>query len=143
MAAWDPEAFENGLVEDMRAHGGAVTSGPLAGNRLLVLTSTGAKSGQSRRRILSFTRDGDDYVVAASKNGHTQDPHWLNNLRAQPRVTVEADGRTFEATASITSGADRERLWEAHVAAMPSFAEYPEKAGRLIPMVRLTPVSAS
>jgi deazaflavin-dependent oxidoreductase (nitroreductase family) len=140
MAAWDPEAFENALIDDMRAHGGAVTAGPLAGNPLLVMTSIGATSGQPRRRILTFTRDGQDYVVAGSKNGDPQDPHWLNNVRAHPRVAVEAEGRTFEATASITSGADRDRLWAAHVAALPNFADYPKKAGRVIPMVRLTPL---
>ena len=118
-----------------------MTAGPLAGSPLLVMTSTGAKSGQPRRRILTFTRDGEDYIVAGSKNGEPTDPHWLNNLRAQPRVTVEAEGRTFEANGSITGGADRDRLWDAHVAALPAFAEYPEKSGRVIPMVRLTPVS--
>jgi deazaflavin-dependent oxidoreductase (nitroreductase family) len=141
MASWDPEAFENALIEDMRAHGGTVTMGPLAGDPLLVMTALGARSGQPRRYILSFTRDGADYIVAASKGGDPADPHWLNNLRAHPDVTVEAEARTFEATAAMVSEADRPRLWDAHVAVLPGFAEYPQKAGRVIPMVRLTPVA--
>jgi len=141
MAAWDPEAFENALIEDMRAHGGAVTTGPLAGDPLLIMTATGAKSGKQRRYILSFSRDGADYIVAASKGGDPTDPHWLNNLRVHPDVTVEAEARAFDATASVVSEADRPRLWDAHVAVLPAFADYPQKAGRVIPMVRLTPVS--
>jgi hypothetical protein len=72
MAAWDREAFENALIDDMRAHGGAVTTGPMAGSPLLVMTSTGSKSGQPRRSILTFTRDRADYVVAGSNNGRPQ-----------------------------------------------------------------------
>jgi len=139
MTDWDPAAFENDLIADMRAHGGKVTTGPLAGNPLLVMTSTGAKSGKSRRAILTFTRDGADYVVAGSKGGAPTDPLWLLNLKANPNVTIEAEGRTFEATASVASGPDRDRLWERHVEAVPAFGEYPKKSGRVIPMVRLRP----
>ena len=60
MPDWDPEAFENGIIADMRAHGGKVTQGPLAGHPLLVLTMTGAKSRQPRRAILTYTRDNGD-----------------------------------------------------------------------------------
>jgi deazaflavin-dependent oxidoreductase (nitroreductase family) len=139
MTDFDPAAFEDNLIADMRANGGKVTSGPLAGQPLLVMTSTGARSGEPRRAILTFTRDGDDYVVAGSKAGAPTDPAWLQNLKANPTVTIEAEGRTVQADARVTSGADRDRLWEKHVAALPAFAEYPEKSGRVIPMVRLTP----
>ena len=137
----DPAAFENDLIADMRANGGVVTAGPLAGHPLLIMTSRGAKTGQPRRAILTFTRDGVDYVVAASKGGAPTDPAWLRNLQADPVVTVEAEARTFQARASITDEADRDRLWGHHVEALPQFAEYPEKSGRVIPMVRLTPAA--
>ena len=143
MTDWDPVAFEEGLIADMRANGGAVTKGPLAGRPVLIMTSTGATTGESRRALLNFTRDSDDYVVAGSKNGDPSDPSWLHNLRADPDVAVEAEGRTFRARASVADGADLHRLWDQHVAALPNFADYPEKAGREIPMVRLTPVDLS
>lgn len=143
MTDWDPVAFEEGLIADMRANGGAVTTGPLAGRPVLIMTSTGAKTGEPRRALLNFTRDGGDYVVAGSKDGDPSDPFWLHNLRADPDVAVEAEGRTFRARASVADGADLHRLWDQHVAALPNFADYPEKAGREIPMVRLTPVDLS
>ena len=139
MTDLDPSSFENDLIADMRANGGVVTAGPLVGHPLLIMTSRGAKTGLPRRAILTFTRDGRDHVVAASNGGARTDPAWLQNLQADPGVTVEAEGRTFEARASITDDADRDRLWERHVEALPQFGEYPETSGRVIPMVRLTP----
>lgn len=141
MTDWDPEAFENALIEDMRAHGGAVTTGPLAGHPLLVMTSTGAKSGKSRRAILTFSRDGDDYVVAGTASGAPTDPEWVHNVQVTPKVRVEAEDRQFEATATVVDVADRDRLWQAHVEALPHFAPYPEQSGRVIPMVRITPTT--
>lgn len=139
MTDWDPAAFEDNLIADMRAHGGEVTTGPLAGEPLLVMTSTGAKSGEARRAIVNFSRDGGDYAIAGSAAGRPNDPAWVANIRANPNVTVEADGRTFEATAAVADGADQDRLWGQHVATLPKFAGYPEQSGRVIPMVRLTP----
>lgn len=143
MTDWDAVAFEEGLIADMRANGGAVTTGPLAGRPVLIMTSTGAKSGAPRRALLNFTRDMGDYVVAGTKNGDPNDPSWVHNLRANPDVAVEAEGRTFRARASVADVTERDRLWDRHVAALPNFADYPEKAGRVIPMVRLTPVDLS
>ena len=140
MPDWDPLAFEEGLIADMRAHGGAVTTGPMAGSPLLVLVSTGAKSGQPRRAILTFTRDADDYIVAGTKNGAPTDPAWVANLRASPVVAVEAEGRTFRASASLAVVPERDRLWDRHVVALPAFAEYPKLTSRVIPMVRLAPL---
>lgn len=131
--------WEDSLIADMRANGGLVTTGPLAGRPLLVMTSTGSVSGEPRRAIVNFTRDGADYVIAGSAAGRPTDPAWIRNVKANPDVAVEVEGRTFEATASVAEGADRDRLWDRHVAALPQFADYPEQSGRVIPMVRLTP----
>jgi deazaflavin-dependent oxidoreductase (nitroreductase family) len=139
MADWDAKAFEDALIADMRTHAGVVTSGPLAGHPLLIMTSRGAKSGQPRRAILTFSRDGADYVVAGTASGSPKDPKWLRNVQANPRVAIEAEARTFEATASVADGAERDRLWRQHVEALPWFADYPRQSGRVIPMVRLTP----
>jgi deazaflavin-dependent oxidoreductase (nitroreductase family) len=140
MTDWDPAAFEDNLIADMRAHGGKVTSGPLAGEPLLVMRSKGAKSGQPRRAILNFSRDNGDYVVAGTAGGAPTTPAWVHNLRVNPSVTVEAEGRTFDATASVARD-DRDRLWDGHVATLPKFADYPKQSGRVIPMVRLRPAT--
>jgi deazaflavin-dependent oxidoreductase (nitroreductase family) len=135
----DERAFEDQLIADMRAHDGAVTQGPLAGHPLLVMTSTGARSGEPRRSILTFHRDGDDYVVAGTAGGSTSDPNWLHNLEANPDVSIEVSNERLDARATIVDGNERDRLWDDHVRALPWFADYPNQTGRVIPMVRLTP----
>jgi deazaflavin-dependent oxidoreductase (nitroreductase family) len=117
-----------------------VTSGPLAGVPLLVLTTTGLRTGEPRTSVLTYSRDGEAYVVAGSKSGAPADPYWFNNLKINPDVKVEVDARAFDAVASVATGKDRDALWDRHVAEHANFAEYPEKAGRVIPMVRLTPI---
>jgi deazaflavin-dependent oxidoreductase (nitroreductase family) len=137
MTDWDPEAFTRALIEDMRTHGGKVTSGPMAGKDLMILTTKGRKTGKPRTAIVTYSRDGDAYVVAGSKSGAPTDPEWFENIRANPEVTVEAEGRTSQARAEVADGADRDRLWERHVARWPEFGEYPKKANRIIPVARL------
>lgn len=143
MSDFDPTAFEDALIAEMRANGGKVTSGPLAGHPLLVMTSTGARTGQPRRAILTFSRDGGDYIVAGTASGSPTDPAWLSNLRDHPDVTIEAENRTVSAHATIVDGDERDRLWDQHVATLPWFADYPAQTGRVIPMVRLTPADGS
>jgi deazaflavin-dependent oxidoreductase (nitroreductase family) len=141
MADWDPAAFTKALIADMRAHGGDVTQGPMAGRTLLVLTTTGAKTGGPRMAVVTYTRDGDAYVVAASKSGMPDNPAWFANLVANPTVTIEAEGKTTQAKAVVAEGADRDTLWDRHVQAHPQFGDYPGKTGgRVIPMIRLTPI---
>jgi deazaflavin-dependent oxidoreductase (nitroreductase family) len=140
MPDWDPKEFEDAIIEDMRAHDGAVTTGPLAGDPLLVMNSTGARTGEPRRALLTYSRDGDAYVVAGTAGGSPTEPSWLHNIRANPDVMVEAENRVFRARASRADSADRDRLWEEHVKALPKFAPYPEQSGRVIPMVRLVPM---
>jgi len=137
--SFDREAFEEQVINDMREHGGEISSGPMAGTRLLVLTTTGAKTGQRRRVLLFFSKDGDDYVIAGTASGSTRDPAWLHNLEAHPTPSVEVDGRQFEATATVAEGAERDRLWQQHLEAQPQLAAHAEQSGRTIPMVRLTP----
>jgi deazaflavin-dependent oxidoreductase (nitroreductase family) len=137
--AWDRDAFENAMIEEMRANGGAVISGPLAGHPLLILNSIGAKSGKERRAILTYSRDAGDYVVAGTAGGSPTTPAWVHNLEAEGDVTIEVATRVSAASARvIASGPERDRLWDQHVAALPNFADYPAQTGRLIPMIRLT-----
>jgi deazaflavin-dependent oxidoreductase (nitroreductase family) len=132
-------SFEDQLIADMRANGGAVTQGPLKGHPLLIMTSSGAKSGEPRRAILTYSRDGDDYIVAGTAGGSKSDPAWLHNVRADPDVTIEVNLETVAArTETITEGPERDRLWGQHVATLPWFADYPAQTGRVIPMVRIT-----
>ena len=130
--------YEEGLIADMREHGGAVTRGSLAGHPLLVLTMTGARTGRPRQAILTWSRDGQDDIVAGTDDGAAAAPAWVHNVRAHPDVTVEARAEVFSARAEvIDDGPERDRLWARHVAALPHFAPYPAMAGRVIPMVRL------
>ncbi len=139
----DPNDWEEALLADIREHDGTPSQGPLAGDPLLVLYSRGIRSGEQRRAILTYSRDGDAYVVAASAGGSPKDPAWLANVVADPEVTVEIGRRSFPATAEVADqGADHDALWQRHVDALPRFAEYPEKAGREIPVVRLRPTTA-
>lgn len=134
----DDQSFEDALIADMRAHGGAVTQGPLAGHPLLIMTTRGARSGAPRRSILTLSRDGTDYIVAGTDSGAPAPPAWVHNVRAHPDVLVETGNETFEATAEVVpDGPERDRLWDQHVAALPHFAPYPAQAGRVIPMVRI------
>ena len=143
MAEPGSNSFEDAIVADMRAHDGHVTSGPLAGHPLLIMTSIGAKSGEPRRAIVTYSRDGDTYIVAGTAGGAPKDPPWVHNIRANPNVTIEVLGLSaVPAIATVLDEADRQRLWDAHVAALPWFAEYPVRAGRLIPVIRLRPQSS-
>src|SRR5262245_28809743 len=139
MAQSDVTTWEDQLIEEMRANGGKVLQGPLAGHPLLILTSRGAKSGQPRRAILTYSRDGDDLVVAGTAGGSPTTPSWIHNVEADSLVRVEVGNKTHDLTAQVIKrGSERDRLWDQHVAALPWFADYPEQSGRLIPMVRLT-----
>ena len=135
----DAAAFEDQLIAEMRANDGKVVTGPLAGQPLLILTSRGAKTGKPRRAILTYHRDGDDYMVAGTASGSPTTPGWVHNVQADPAVEIEVGNERLASTATIVEGAERDRLWDDHVRALPWFADYPAQSGRLIPMIRLTP----
>ena len=133
----DPRSFNDNMVADLRAHAGVSTQGPMAGRHLMVLTTTGARTGEPRTSPVAYTRDGDAYVIIASKGGAPTHPAWYHNLVAHPDVTVEVDGQRFEARATVTHGAERRRLYDAQAALMPGFADYETRTERVIPVVRL------
>jgi deazaflavin-dependent oxidoreductase (nitroreductase family) len=132
MTTVDYNAFTRQLMADIRENG-RPTSGPMAGRPLMILTTKGAKSGEPRSAVVTYTRDRDRYVIAASKGGAPTHPAWYFNLLAHPGVNVEADKETFEATARVTDGEERQRLWDQHAAERPEFRDYPEKTSRVIP----------
>jgi deazaflavin-dependent oxidoreductase (nitroreductase family) len=141
--SWDPDAanaWEEALIADLRANGGIPSGGPLAGQTLMLLYTKGAKSGQPRRSILTYSRDGDAYVVAGTASGAPKHPSWVFNVEADPNVTIEIGSGEFPATGTVVwKGPERDRLWANHVAQLPRFGEYPAQVGdRVIPVVRLT-----
>ena len=103
----------------------------------MLLTTRGAKTGLERSAIVTYTRDGGRYVIAASKSGAPTNPAWFYNLQANPLVTAEAGGETFSARATVASGAERDRLWDQHSTERPEFSEYPSMTDRLIPVILL------
>ena len=129
--------FNTSLIGDFRAHGGEATSGPFMGRPLLLLTTVGAKTGRLHTTPLVYSRDGDRYVVIASKGGAPTNPAWYHNLAANQKATVEVGREKFEAKAVIAEGAERERLYQAQAAIMPAFADYQKKTTRRIPVVSL------
>ena len=130
--------WEEQLIADIRANGGTPSSGPLAGHPILLLFSTGAKSGEPRRSIVTYSRDGDGYVIAGTNNARDHNPAWVANLAADPSATIEVANATFPVTASISVGSERDRLWAVHVAQLPWFGKYEEQiTSRTIPVVRL------
>jgi deazaflavin-dependent oxidoreductase (nitroreductase family) len=136
---WD--AFNEGIVEDFRAHQGRITFGRFAGRQLLLLTTTGARSGTPRTTPLAFTRDGERFVVIASKGGEPTNPAWYHNLVAHPEVTVEVGTECFRAIARITEGEERDRLFAAQAAVMPGFLKYQDRTSRRIPVIVLERVN--
>jgi deazaflavin-dependent oxidoreductase (nitroreductase family) len=133
----DWTSWNAGVVEEFRANHGKILTGRFAGRRLVLLTTIGARSGQPRTTPLAFTRDGDHYVVIASKAGSPTHPDWYHNLLRNPIVTLETGEEMFQARARVAEGEERERLYQAQAALMPNFAEYQRRTARQIPVVVL------
>ena len=127
-------ALNRTVIEEFRANDGKV-SGMFANEPLLLLTTTGAKSGEKRTNPLVHTLDGDRVVIIASFGGAPRHPAWFLNIRANPEVTLELPGETFTANAVIPEGEERRRIYDQHAAEMPRFAEYQAMTSREIPVV--------
>ena len=136
----DTKSFNAGIIEEFRANGGKV-GGMFEGAPMLLLTTTGAKSGNPYTTPVVHTNDGDRIVIIASKAGAPTHPDWYHNIVANPEVTVELGTETFQATASVAKGEERQRLYDAQAELMPNFKEYAEKTTREIPVVVLTRTS--
>jgi deazaflavin-dependent oxidoreductase (nitroreductase family) len=132
----DLDEFNRNLIEEFRANGGKV-SGMFEKSPLVILTTTGAQSGQPRTFPVVYTRDGDRLIVVASKGGSDQNPAWYHNLVANPTVTVELPDETYQARAVVVEGDEHDRLYRAHADRMPQFDEYQAKTSRRIPVVAL------
>jgi deazaflavin-dependent oxidoreductase (nitroreductase family) len=129
--------FNSNLIDDLRAHDGHATSGPFVGRQVLILTTTGAKTGEKRESPLAYTLDGERIVIVASKGGAPTHPAWYHNVVAHPNVFVELNGQRFEATATVARGDERRRLYDAHTVVHPGFADYETRTERVIPVIVL------
>ena len=127
------EEFNRGVIAEFRANDGKV-GGPFEGAPVLLLTSVGAKSGERRTTPVMYLPDGERMVIFASLGGAPNNPAWYHNLVANPSATVEVD-------AVVTSGEERDRLFEQQAELYPQFADYAQKTTRQIPVVALVPKS--
>jgi deazaflavin-dependent oxidoreductase (nitroreductase family) len=135
----DPNDWNAGIIEEFRANGGAV-GGQFEGAPLLLLTTTGRRSGERRTSPMMYLDDGSGrWLVFASKAGMPTHPAWFLNLEADPRVTVEIGDRTVEASAVVLEGDERDRWFAEQARRYPGFAEYQAKTDRVIPVVALVP----
>lgn len=130
-------AWNESITADFRAHAGQITQGRLAGANLLLMTSIGAKSGLPRTTPVGYRRDGERYVIVGSNSGRAEHPAWLANILANPIVTLEVGQETLRARARVTEGAERRRLLDAYIAAIPIFGDYERKAARELPVLVL------
>ncbi|MBO0782000.1 MAG: nitroreductase family deazaflavin-dependent oxidoreductase [Ktedonobacteraceae bacterium] len=124
------------IIEEFRSNGGKV-GGPFAGAPLLLLTTTGARSGMARTTPVMYLPDGERLIIFASKAGASTNPDWYHNLMAHPQATVEVGSETFEVTASEVTGEQRDQLYARQAALYPGFADYQAKTTRRIPVIAL------
>ncbi|MGI5273556.1 nitroreductase family deazaflavin-dependent oxidoreductase [Nonomuraea sp. CA-218870] len=128
--------FNQQTIEEFRANGGKV-GGYFEGSDLLLLTTTGARSGRRVTTPVMYLEDGGRLVVIASKGGADDNPAWYHNLRANPEVTVEVGTETYEAKATVVDRGERDRLYARMVEKAPGFADYETKTTRVIPVIAL------
>jgi deazaflavin-dependent oxidoreductase (nitroreductase family) len=138
--ATSPADFNTQIIEEFRANEGRV-GGMFEGLPLLLLHHTGAKSGKRRVNPLAYQADDGRYVIFASKAGAPTNPDWYHNLRAHPSVAIEVGTDTIDVLAGEATGEERERLFRAQAKRVAQFADYQAKAGRVIPVMVLTPVA--
>lgn len=132
----DPNDWNRQIIEEFHANAGKV-GGPFQNSTVLLLTTTGAKSGLSRVNPLVYMADRERLVIFASKGGAPTSPDWYYNLVAHPTVTVEVGTEKFNAAATVVSGEERDRLYAQQSVIAPGFAEYQQKTTRVIPVVVL------
>ncbi|MGY1600769.1 nitroreductase/quinone reductase family protein [Geodermatophilus sp. SYSU D00815] len=112
------------------------------GGDILMLSHRGRRTGRVHTTPVAYVRDGGDYVVAASNGGIDIEPHWWQNLQADPRGSVEVRGRRVDVVARAVDEADRPRLWDALNENIRTYDAYQRRVGRRIAVIRLTPVAA-
>lgn len=133
MSDQDRIVYNQRVIDEFRANGGKVEGWA----PLILLTTKGAKSGQTRVYPLMSVPYGENYIAVASKGGAPKHPLWYYNLLAHPDVTVEVGTETFPATARLLSGKEREQAFAKAVTVFPPYSEYQQKTAREIPVFLL------
>ncbi len=131
--------WNDAVIEEFRTNSGKV-GGHFNGKTLLLLHTTGAKSGQEHVNPVAYVTDSDRLVIIASKGGAPTHPDWYHNILAHPLVTVEVGTEKFQVRAAVAPEPERTRLYGKMVEMMPGFAEYEKKTERVIPVITLTRV---
>jgi deazaflavin-dependent oxidoreductase (nitroreductase family) len=131
-----PADFNAAVIKEFRENGGKV-GGPFEGAPMLLLTSTGAKSGQPRTSPMMYLADGSRFLVFASKAGAPTNPDWYHNLVTHPDASIEVGTERFGVKATVITGAERDELYGRQAALYPGFAEYEAKTTRTIPVIAL------
>jgi deazaflavin-dependent oxidoreductase (nitroreductase family) len=132
----DVDDWNARIIAEFREHQGRV-GGQFEGAPLLLLTTTGARTGTPRVAPMMYLAEGERLFVFASKAGAPNNPDWFHNLVAHPDVGVELGSDTFAATAVVVEGEERERIYAEQASRFPGFAEYQAKTDRVIPVVEL------
>lgn len=131
MNSWNER--NKGVIEEFRSNGGKVDGW----GGLILLTTTGAKTGQPRIAPLMLVTEGNRIIAVASKGGAPKHPDWYLNLLAHPQVTVEVGNEKFETTARVLTGTEREQAFQRAVEVFPPYGEYQKKTTREIPVIAL------
>jgi deazaflavin-dependent oxidoreductase (nitroreductase family) len=134
-----PTVFGDEHVRQYRESNGEQGYAWPNGAKILILTTTGRKSGEKRDAPLIFQPNGDSYVIVASKGGAPEHPAWYVNLKADPSVQVQVKDKVFDATARVAAGDERTRLWKLMAEVWPDYDNYATKTDREIPVVVLDP----
>jgi deazaflavin-dependent oxidoreductase (nitroreductase family) len=134
----EPNDYNAAIIEEFRANGGKV--GMFPNRSLLLLHSTGAKTGAERISPLACQKVGDAYAIFASKAGAPANPAWYHNLLAHPKARIEVGTDVIDVTARVADPEEREPIWTRQKENAPNFAEYEQKTDRQIPVVILEPV---
>ena len=127
------------IIDEFRANEGRI-GGRFEGRTLLLLHTKGAKSKQERINPVAYVKDGERFVVIASKGGAPTNPDWYYNIVADPALTVEAGTEKFQVRATVAEEPERTRLYHKMTEMMPGFGDYQQKTTRKIPVIVLTPV---
>jgi deazaflavin-dependent oxidoreductase (nitroreductase family) len=130
------KAFNKSIVDEFRSNGGKV-GGPFEGATLLLLTTTGAKSGQPRLAPLVYLTIDDKMIIVGSKAGSDTNPDWVHNLRANPRAHIEVGTDAYDVIARELPAEERDATYPQVVELAPGFGEYQEKTSRVIPLFEL------
>jgi deazaflavin-dependent oxidoreductase (nitroreductase family) len=130
------KAFNKNIVDEFRANNGKV-GGPFEGATLLLLNTTGAKSGQPRLAPLAYLTVDGKTIIIGSKAGADTNPDWVHNLRANPQAHIEVGADAYDVTARELPPAERAEMYPKVVAAAPGFGQYQDKTSRVIPLFEL------